>query len=105
MFSRRRLSMFLRLTATALAAPLITVGRSPISVQVVIGDNCLSGFGPGRQEVIATLRTPGGDLRGRFQSASDRFGLWGGCFEPNEPATFINGGDLLRLLSAITPGT
>lgn len=99
MFSRRRLSLFVILMGTALAAPLITVGRNPISVQVVIGDNCVSGFGPARQEVIASLRTPDGDLRGRFRSVSDKFGLWGGCFELDEPSTFINGGDHLRIVA------
>jgi len=98
MFSHSRLSLFLLLIGTTLAAPLITVGRSPISVQVVIGDNCLSGFGPSRQDVVATLRTPTGAVRGRFQAASDKFGLWGGCFEPSEPSTFVNGGDQLRVV-------
>lgn len=98
MVSRRRLSLFLLLICTALAVPLTVVGRNPISVQVVIGDNCLSGLGPSRQDVIATLRTPDGAVRGRFQAASDKFGLWGGCFELNEPATFVNGGDQLRVV-------
>ena len=97
MFSRRRLSLFVLLIATALAAPFVTFGRNPISVQVVIGDNCVSGFGPARKEVIATLRAPDGAIRGRFQAQSDKFGLWGGCFEPDEPSTFVNGDDQLRI--------
>ena len=66
MFSRRRLSLFVLLIGTALAAPFVTFGRNPISVQVVIGDNCVSGFGPSREDVVATLRTPDGAVRGRF---------------------------------------
>lgn len=98
MFSRRRLSLFVFLLGTALAAPFITLAGNPISVEVLIGDNCISGFGPARRDVIATLRTPSGDVRARFHSRSDKFGLWGGCFEPDEPSTFINGGDQLRIV-------
>ena len=98
MFSRRRLSLFLVLLCTAFAAPLMTDAGNQISVQILIGDNCVSGFGPARQDVVATLRAPNGDVRGRVQSVSDRFGSWDACFERKEPATFLNGGDELRLV-------
>lgn len=93
MFVRRLLMVGLILVG-ALAAPAAAMASIPISVVVVTGSQCLSGTAPKNSEVAASLRTPDGHLRGRFLTASDEFGGWGGCF----PGA-MNGGDSLRVVA------
>lgn len=89
-----RLTALAVVMLAALALPASTMAAIPISVFVITGDACVSGTGPRNAEVIATLRTPGGHIRGRFVTESDDFGGWAGCF----PAS-INGADRLRVVA------
>ncbi len=91
--TRRLLAMAL-VCASLLAFPAVASAAVPISVVVFTGMSCVSGTGPASSEVIATLRTPGGHVRGRFRSMTDGAGNWDGCF----PLSAINGNDQMRLL-------
>lgn len=78
-----------------LALPGAVLAATPISVFVLTGQQCIEGLGPANANVSATLRTPGGQIRGRFQASSDGEGYWFGCFRAP-----INGRDKL----AVTAG-
>lgn len=78
----------------ALAAPAAAMAAIPISVVVITGSQCVSGTAPRNSEVVATLRTPDGHVRGRSLTESDDQGAWGVCF-----AGAINGGDSLRVVA------
>jgi hypothetical protein len=67
----------------------------PINVEVIVGFSCVSGTGPPRREVIATLQTPQERVRDRLRARTDKFGFWSGCFSLFGPSTNINGGDRL----------
>ena len=88
----RRLLALALVCASLLALPAAASAAVPISVFVVTGFECVDGTGPANKEVIATLRTPGGHVRGRFRTVTDGDGSWFGCF----PAG-VNGNDRLRL--------
>ncbi len=97
--SRRRALLFALLFGTILGAPMAVAagGKSPISVEVLVGFSCVTGTGPARQEVVATLRSPDMRVRDQVVSHSDRDGLWGVCFSLFNPSTYVNGGDHLRI--------
>ena len=94
--SRRRL-LFAVLAGTLLAGPAATMAANPISVEVFVGFQCVTGTGPHNARVLVTLRTPDGQVRDRAKSSSDRFGSWLACFRFGLPTTNINGGDRLRI--------
>jgi hypothetical protein len=90
----RRLLIAGLITVAALAAPTAAMAAAPLSVVVVTGSQCVFGTAPKNNEVVATLKTPGGHLRGRVITASDQFGDWSACFSGP-----INGGDSLRVVA------
>jgi hypothetical protein len=93
MFARRLLLLGSVLIG-ALAMPGSAMAANPIMMFVITGSECVSGSGPRNAEVVGTLRTPSGHLRGRFLTRTDSDGNWGGCF----PGA-INGGDGLRIVA------
>ena len=90
----RRLTAAAVVTLAALALPASAMAANPISVFLLTGDACVQGSGPRNADVVATLRTPNGHVRGRFLTESDDLGNWAGCF----PAS-INGKDRLRVVA------
>ncbi len=82
----------------AIAAPVVIAARRiSITVEVSVGFSCVTGSGPKRSEVIATLKSAEGDMRDRVVTRTDRFGFWGACFRLFSPSTYINGGDQLKI--------
>jgi hypothetical protein len=94
MISARRVVVCLAMLG-ALAVPGTVSAATPISLQVLVGDVCVSGAGGANKNVTATLRTPGGHKRDSFVTKSDPSGSFGGCFSFALPTNTINGGDLL----------
>jgi hypothetical protein len=97
MIQRRRMLTSAVLAGIVFAAPITTSAASPIGVEVLVGDPCISGFGPADRQVTATLRTNAGALRDRVVTRTDRFGSFFLCFGLFIPSTNINGGDVLRI--------
>jgi hypothetical protein len=95
--TRRRLVLAIAL-GSLLALPASVSAATPISVQVLTGQPCVSGIGPANKKVTATLRTPAGKIRDRVMSESDDVGGWGVCFGLFFPSTNINGGDVLNVV-------
>lgn len=81
----------------AMAAPVAVEAAAPISVQVLVGDTCVSGTGGANRSVSAALKTAAGHGRDSFTTTSDADGQWFGCFSLFLPSTTINGGDILRV--------
>jgi len=84
--------------AAALLVPGTAQASTPINVQVLVGDSCVSGTGPANAHVSAVLRTPDGRVRDNFTTMSDDTGAWGSCFSLALPSTFINGNDILKIV-------
>jgi hypothetical protein len=81
-----------------IAAPVVIAAkRGSITVEVSVGFSCVTGSGPKRSEVIATLKSSQGDVRDRVLTRTDKFGFWGACFRLFSPSTYINGGDQLKI--------
>jgi len=99
--SHRRALLFALLLIAALGAPFTVAagggGSSGISVEVLIGFSCISGTGPAQTQVVATLRSPQLQVRGRVVSKSHRNGVWNACFPLFDPVTYVNGGDILSI--------
>jgi hypothetical protein len=96
--ARRRTWLFIVLLCVAVAAPvLVAARRNSITVEVSVGFSCVTGSGPKRSEVIATLKSEEGDRRDRVISRTDKFGFFGVCFRLFSPSTYINGGDQLKI--------
>jgi hypothetical protein len=89
--------VFSLLLGALLAVPATTTAANPITVQVIVGFNCVLGTGPSNARVLATLRTPEGKLRDRRAGSSDEFGNWLVCFNFFLPTSNVNGGDHLRI--------
>ena len=96
MLTRRRL-LFALLAGTLLAGPAATSAANPITAEVFVGFQCVTGSGPHNARVLLTLRTPDGKVRDRATSSSGRFGNWIACFHFALPTSNINGGDRLRI--------
>jgi hypothetical protein len=92
----RRVFVGLLLT-TALMMPVAVEASAPISLQVLVGDTCVSGTGGANKNVSASLRTASGHGRDSFTTTSDENGQWFGCFSLFLPSSTINGGDLLHV--------
>ena len=96
--ARRRTWLFLVLLCVAIAAPVVIAARkNPITVEISVGFSCVTGSGPKRSEVIATLKSEEGDKRDRVVTRTDKYGFWGACFRLFSPSTYINGGDQLKI--------
>ena len=96
--ARRRTWLFIALVCVAMAAPvLVAAKRSSITVEVSVGFSCVTGSGPIRSEVIATLKSSEGDVRDRVVTRTDKYGFWGACFRLFSPSTYINGGDQVKI--------
>ena len=80
------------------AVPSMAAAAPAITVEVFVGDSCMTGTGPSNTAHVVTLRTPGGTVRGSFRTTSDEAGFWGGCF-PFATNVSINGGDRLRIVA------
>ncbi|HSH21466.1 MAG TPA: hypothetical protein VK992_02460 [Candidatus Caenarcaniphilales bacterium] len=101
MFSSRALPALALALGLLAAVPAGAAAAPAITVEVIIGQPCISGTGPADTAHVAALRTPSGAIRGRFRTRSDESGFWGGCF-PFDTTTFINGGDRLRVTAGTT---
>ena len=96
MIPRKRLLASVGALAVLLV-PMSAQAAVPISVQILLGDACVSGTGAADKNVSATLRTPSGEKRDAFTTTSDSSGTWQGCFSLFLPTTTINGGDVLHV--------
>ena len=98
-----RSALVAALTAALVAlAPAGSVSAGPsFGFDVVVGTECLDGFGPANALHTIRLFTPQGDLRASTRTTSDETGAWSACF--GDHAIFA--GDKVRASSGSSART